>query len=195
MVKAYNLKSSDQLSGLPEWADSEPFDIEAKMDDADIAAFHKLSLEQQWDQAALMLQSLLADRFKLQIRHSIKELPVYELVVAKGGPKLKESRGAVSLDGMVTRPGQIYIPCGPIGRRFIYGLSDEVGRIVIDKTGLTGYYDITLKWTPDRSQTSDPNAPPDLFTALEEQLGLKLVSIKAPVDVIVVDHVERPSEN
>ena len=84
---------------------------------------------------------------------------------------------------------------GPIGARFTVGLSNFVGRIVIDRTGLTGYYDITLKWTPDGSATSDPSAPPDLFTALEEQLGLKLVATKAPVDVLVVDHVERPSEN
>jgi uncharacterized protein (TIGR03435 family) len=73
-------------------------------------------------------------------------------------------------------------------------LSNETGRIVIDKTGLTGNYDLTLKWTPEQQRTADDSGP-SVFTALEEQLGLKLVPAKGPVDTIVVDHIERPSEN
>ncbi len=192
---AYGLRCPGQLLGLPGWAGSERFDVEAKMDEDDAAAFQELSGQQQREQAALMLRPLLADRFKLKLHHETRELPVYALVVAKGGIKLKESREPGNLDGMGTNRGFIGVRASRIGGRFLEGLSDAAGRIVIDRTSLTGNYDITLRWTPDGSQTSDPDAPPDLFTALQEQLGLKLVQTKAPVDVLVVDHVERPSEN
>jgi len=192
---AYGLRCPGQLLGLPGWADSERFDVEARMDEDDAAAFQKLSGQQQREQAALMLRPLLEDRFKLRLHHETRELPVYALVVAKGGIKLKESHEPGNLDGMGTNRGFIGVRASRIGGRFLEGLSDATGRIVVDKTGLTGIYNITLKWTPDGTATSDPNAPPDLFTAIEEQLGLKLVPAKAPVDVIVVDHVERPTEN
>lgn len=192
---AYGLKSEGQLVGLPGWTDSERFDVEARMDEDDAAAFQKLTGLQQREQSALMLRPLLADRFKLKIHHETRMLSVYALVVAKGGVKLRESHEPGNLDGMVTNRGLVYVRASRIGGRFLEGLSDAAGRIVVDKTGLTGYYDIALKWTPDGSQTSDPSAPPDLFTAVEEQLGLKLVPTIAPVDVIFVDHVERPTEN
>jgi uncharacterized protein (TIGR03435 family) len=195
IAQAYEINSSYQLVGSPTWASEEPFDLEARLDDDAIAAYRKLSDRERKEQAAPMLRSMLADRFKLKVHHETRELPVYALVQAKSGFKLKQAQGAENLYGMSTNWGLISVRGGPIGARFIVGLSNFVGRIVIDKTGLTGYYDITLKWTPDGSQTSDPNAPPDLFTALEEQLGLKLVPTKAPVEVLVVDHVERPTEN
>ena len=192
--KAYDIRGSGQVSGLPEWADEERFDVEAKLNDDAIAAFQKLSGPQQWEQAALMLRPLLADRFKLQAHHETKELPVYALVIAKGGFKLQPSKEPENLGGMVTNRGSIYIRGGPIGARFIVGLSNATGRIVIDKTGLTGYYDIDFKWTPDEDIAAGVSGP-SLFTALEEQLGLKLVPAKAPVDVLVVDHVEKPTPN
>jgi uncharacterized protein (TIGR03435 family) len=195
IAQAYEINSSYQLAGLPSWASEEPFDLEARLDDDAAAAYRKLSDGERREQAAPLLRSMLADRFKLKAHHEMRELPVYALVIAKGGFKLKQAQGAENLYGMSTKWGLISVRGGPIGARFIVGLSNFVGRIVVDRTGLTGYYDITLKWTPEGSQTSDPDAPPDLFTALEEQLGLKLVATKAPVDVIVVDHVERPTEN
>jgi uncharacterized protein (TIGR03435 family) len=195
IAQAYEINSSYQLVGLPSWASEEPFDLEARLDDDAAAAYRKLSDHERREQAAPMLRSMLADRFKLKVHHETRELPVYALVIAKGGFKLKQAQGAENLYGMYTNRGLISVRGGPIGARFIVGLSNFVGRIVVDRTGLTGYYDITLKWTPDGSPTSDPNAPPDLFTALEEQLGLKLVATKAPVDVLVVDHVERPTAN
>jgi uncharacterized protein (TIGR03435 family) len=195
IAQAYEINSSYQLAGLPSWASEEPFDLEARLDDDAAAAYRKLSDRERREQAAPMLRSMLADRFRLKVHHETRELPVYALVQAKSGFKLKQAQGAENLYGMFTNRGLISIRGGPIGARFIVGLSNFVGRIVVDRTGLTGYYDITLKWTPDGSQTSDPNAPPDLFTALEEQLGLKLVATRAPVDVLVIDHVERPTEN
>ncbi len=192
---AYELKSPSQLVGLPQWGYEDSFDLEAKLDEDAVASYQKLSDLERREQVAPMLRSMLADRFNLKVHHEIRQLPVYALVVAKGGFKLKQSQAPENLGGMLTGRGLISIRGGPIGARFIVGLSDAAGRIVIDKTGLTGNYDIALKWTPYGLQTSDPNAPPDLFTALEEQQGLKLVSTKAPVDVLVVDHVERPTEN
>jgi uncharacterized protein (TIGR03435 family) len=191
--EAYDVQCSDQLVGLPAWTYEETFDIEAKLDEDALPAYQKLSEHEQRAQAALMLRPMLADRFKLQVHHETRVLPIYALIVAKSGFKLKQSQEPESL-GMVTNRGRIYIRGGQLGTRFIVGLSNATGRTVVDKTGLTGWYDIDLKWTPD-DQQGTPDAGPTLFTALEEQLGLKLVPSKGPVDVIVVDHIERPTEN
>jgi|ERR1017187_5221533 uncharacterized protein (TIGR03435 family) len=193
--QAYEIRSPGQLVGLPDWAGwEETFDIEAKLDDDAVAKYQKLSDRERIELAAPMLRSMLANRFNLKVHHETRELPVYELVIAKGGFKLQPSKEPENLGGMVTNRGGIYIRGGPIGARFIVGLSDATGRIVIDKTGLTGCYDIDFKWTPDEDTAAGVSGP-SLFTALEEQLGLKLVPAKAPVDVLVVDHVEMPSEN
>ena len=191
---AYGLKCSDQLVGLPSWTREDTYDIKAKMAENAVAAFQKLSNREQWEQAALMLRPLLGERFKLAVHHETRELPVYALVIAKSGFKLKPSEAPESPGGMVTNWGLIEIQGGPIGARFIAGLSDAVGRIVIDKTGIMGNYDITLRWTPDEP-SGDDDTGPSIFTALEEQLGLKLVRETSPVDVLVVDHVEKPSDN
>jgi len=195
IFRAYELKCPDQLIGLPRWGYDESFDIEAKLGEAQAAVFQRLPERERLTQTAPMLRAMLEERFSLRVHHETRILPVYELVVARSGFKLKQAEGPENLYNMTTRNGGIRTPRSPIGARFIVGLSDAAGRIVVDKTGLTGWYDIDLKWTPEGSQTTDPNAPPDLFTALEEQLGLKLVPTKAPVDVLVVDHVERPTEN
>ena len=192
--EAYGVQFSDQLVGLPAWAYEETFDLEAKIDEDDLPAYQRLSGPGQREQSALMLRPLLADRFKLKVHQETKTIPVYSLVVAKSGFKLKQSQEPEARYGMVTNWGRIYIRAGAIGTRFIVGLSNFTGRMVIDKTGLTGWYDIDLKWTPDDELAKGASGP-TLFTALEEQLGLKLVSTKAPVDVLVVDHVERPTEN
>ncbi len=191
---AYGLKCPGQLIGLPQWGHEDSYDIDARIDDPQAAALQRMSNVEQLAYAAPRLRSVLADRFQLKVHPETKVLPVYELVVAKGGFKLKQADGEANLGGMNTNRGLIHVPRGPIGARFIVGLSNATGRIVVDKTGLTGYYDIELKWTPDEDLAAGVSGP-TLFTALEEQLGLKLVSNKAPVDVLVVDHVERPSEN
>jgi uncharacterized protein (TIGR03435 family) len=170
-----------------------------------------------------MLQALLADRFKLSIHRETKELPVYALVAAKNGPKLQEAKadatypnGIKGPDG-VARGGMMRIGGGEVTGQGLpianltRMLSQQLGRTVIDKTGLTGKYDFTLQWTPDESQGpmfkgadgappgGNPAPPessgPSLFTAIQEQLGLKLESQKGPVEIIVIDHVEKPSQN
>jgi uncharacterized protein (TIGR03435 family) len=180
-----------QVSGLPGWARSDTFDIEAKMDDGTLAALQKLPLKEQAIQPQFMLQALLADRFKLRVRRETKEMPIYALVIAKGGFKLKESQASLTM--WTGGGGRITITAGQIDN-LAFGLSGEADRIVVNQTGITGKYDIALKWTPD-DQQGTPDAGPTLFTAIEEQLGLKLVATTGPVDTLVIDHVERPSEN
>src|ERR1700730_11933538 len=214
---AYGIRE-DLISGAPSWADSARFDIDAKVAGPDVDALQKLSPEQR----RLLLQPLLADRFKLKIHTETKQLPVYEIVLAKGGSKLKEAtagdtyaNGTKGPDGvgrggmMRSGPGQLTAQAVPM-TSLANMLSQQLHRTVLDKTGLTGKYDLELNWTPDQgadpmfkgaegSQQRADAAPdasgPSIFTVLQEQLGLKLQSAKGPVETIVIDHVEMPSEN
>jgi len=221
---AYGFKDS-QISGGPGWIDSDRYDIEAKPDEAFAAL--TLSTDERFEQVRLMMQALLADRFKLNLRHETKELPVYALVVAKNGPKLKESApepGSDSAEPPPPRPGgppprgAMQVMPGQLNgnaisvQMLVDPLSHMTGRIVVDKTGLKGRYDFTLKWTPGEAEgpifrggpagPPPPDAPPPpdrngptLFVAVQEQLGLKLESQKEPVDTVVIEHIERPTEN
>jgi uncharacterized protein (TIGR03435 family) len=209
---AYNVKLTDQISGVPGSMDGARFDVEAKMDEESIAALKKLPTEQGNEQRRLMMQTMLEDRFKLKVHHESKELPMYALVVAKSGFKLKEAdsnntypNGIKGPDGvshagmMMIRNGTLTAQAVPMSN-LVVNLSGQVHRIVEDKTGLTGKYDISLQWSPDempsgQDATATANSGPSIFTALQEQLGLKLESTKGPVDTVVVDHVEMPSEN
>jgi uncharacterized protein (TIGR03435 family) len=210
--------SNDRISGEPGWVGSDRFDVEAKMDEEAAAAYEKLPKEQQETQRQLMVQSLLADRCKLKVHHETKILPTYALVIAKGGFKLKDADpnntyanvktpvgvpSAGMMRVMVMGPGyNLTAQAIPISR-LVGQLSVMVRGPVVDKTGLTGKYDFTLQWAPDqRAAPPDENGSlpqadsgPSIFTALQEQLGLKLESTKSPLDTIVVDHIERPSEN
>jgi bla regulator protein BlaR1 len=217
--QAYGVEEN-QILGAPSWLGSERYDIEAKVASSDTDALHDLNP----DQRRIMLQPLLADRFQLKVHTELKDLPVLALVVAKGGPRLHEAKpgdtypnGLKGFDGpggpgmMLMRPGQL--TAQGVDLWFVAKqLSQQLGRTVQDKTGLTGKYDFTLQWKPDRDPSPMPGAPPageqgpgatlstdsseaSIFTAVQEQLGLKLESRKAPVEVLVIDHVEAPSEN
>jgi len=202
IFNAYGI-SPDLISGAPRWADSARFDIDAKMDRDAAVAYQKLSSERRELQLQLILQSLLTERFNLKAHHEAKDLPIYVLVVAKGGSRLKES--TVSETRMMVSPhGRITSEALPVSS-LVFSLSDIVGRPVVDQTELAGKYDINLQWEPDKERTSETRGTnsslppsesgPSIFTAVQEQLGLKLKSTKGPVDTIVVDHVEMPSEN
>jgi bla regulator protein BlaR1 len=226
LEQAYGLKDS-QISGAPGWLDSEYYDIEAKPDDVFVQ--QTLNRDERFQQITLILQSMLRERFKLTLRHETKELPVYALVVAKNGPKLKEAApappdsepvapgtpgGQLRRGGIQMRPGQLAGASVPLDR-VADVLSRLVGRVVVDKTALKGLYDFTLNWTPGEGEgpmfrgAGDPGAggppreagpPPDasgptIFSAVEEQLGLKLESRKSLVETIRIEHVEKPSEN
>jgi uncharacterized protein (TIGR03435 family) len=166
--------------GGPGWFDTEPFDISAK---ADGPASN--------DELRRMVQTLLAERFQLKFHRETKEQPVYALVVGKGGPKLQaaksEGRGVgIGVRGRLNGNGADMKTLASV-------LADRLSRSVVDRTGLKGFYDFLLTWTPDEVQADDPG--PSLSTAIQEQLGLKLESTKAPVEMIVIDHAEKPSNN
>jgi uncharacterized protein (TIGR03435 family) len=185
----------DYPPGLPGWADKDKFDIEATADDDTTAAMEKLLGPEQAGRGREMLLSLLADRFRLRVHYESRMQPIYELVVTKGGFRLKPLPSDRKPGGISAGPGEMIAHGTPIAvfAHFL-SVSGQAGRIVVDKTGVSGNYDIDLKWTPDdRQGTADSG--PTLFAALEEQLGLKLQAAKGPVDALVVDHVEKPSEN
>ncbi len=216
MLLAYNVKDF-QLSGGPSWVNKEKYDVEAKSSDDLAAELAKLPGRERWIKQRVMLQGLLVDRFKLKVSHTTREFPIYALVVAKGGPKMPQSfpgdtfpNGVKYADG-VAHPGGMsswgdHMKGNAISTSDLaVMLSNSVGRLVVDQTGLTGKYDVELKWTPDHDPTdkgpesggagSLDSFGPSIFTAIQEQLGLKLVATKGPVDFIVIDHIERPSEN
>ncbi len=224
-----NFGSDDQISGGPNWMDSARFDIDAKEEGPVFAEMQQLPGGQQLDRVRLMVQALLADRFKLTFHRETRTITVYALTVAKNGPKLKTSiDGAATADGVEAPGPESWRGIRGTGRgelagkqatpemlANVLGMQPEIGgRVVIDRTGLTGKYDFTLQWTPELSvgrgfNGQRPNNPggvaqdassqdssgPSIFTALQEQLGLGLETAKGPVDVIVIDHVEMPSEN
>lgn len=170
-----------QVSG-PSWLESERFDITAKTESG--------NPEPQ------MLQAVLAERFKLAAHRETKEQTLYELVVAKNGPKLKKSDPGE--DDTTSRRGHLTATRVSMPRLalFLAGPNIRLGRPVVDKTGLDGVFDFTLDWTLDSDAEKSPDHPPSIFVALQEQLGLKLEARKGPVEVLIVDHVEKlPTEN
>lgn len=188
-----------QIVGLPPWAATDGFDIAAQPDGEGQPS------DAQWK---TMVQKLITERFKLTFHREKRELSVYAVVVSKTGAKLTKSEGDPS--GL---PANFFRGLGQMTNRnssiadFARTMQAAVlDRPVVDQTKLEGRYDFTLNWTPDESQFSamgvkvpppgdKADAPPSLFTAIQEQLGLRLDSTKAPVDVLVIDHAEKPSEN
>jgi uncharacterized protein (TIGR03435 family) len=189
IMAAYAVHMPDQIVGLPAWASREKFAIEAKMDGDTVAALAKLPPEEQGQQKQKMLQALLADRFALKVHRTTKELPIYALTVVDAG-KLKKSASDTS--GSTTYVGKFTAHAMSIDN-LVMNLSNTVGRMVVNQTGLAGTYDFTLEWAPEGADASDPR--PSIFTALEEQMGLKLKPAQGPVDAIAVDSIERPSAN
>jgi len=173
---AYDVRDF-QISGGPKWLDSNLYDVVARPE-GDITGDHVMA----------MLRSLLTDRFGLKIDHITQELPVFVLSVAKSGQKLQVSAGV----GPDLRGGNGHISGHKITVKMLAAwLGDRVGRQVVDRTGIAGEFDFDLVWTPDDSQEMGPALP----TALEEQLGLKLETERAPVDMVKIREVTLPSAN
>jgi len=186
-----------QISGGPAWIDSARYDITAKAEPS------PGSDSPPGDQTGKRVQAMLTDRFHLAFHRETKEAPVYALVVARSGPRLKEDREGevqrIRVSPATTRQGQaqIDVQASPV-RALTGALANTLGRPVLDKTGLPGKYDLHLEWTPEPARAAaDPSLPdgPSIFTALHEQLGLRLDSQRAPVEMLIIDHVEKPSEN
>jgi uncharacterized protein (TIGR03435 family) len=194
---AYGLHAR-QVTGGPAWMESDKFDVTAKPDQEGVPNVTQLRT---------MVQKLLVDRFQLTFHHDKKELSVYAITVAKTGPKMAKSQATGNLPGFGGRgPGNIGVRNTTMAEFAEFLQSRIVDRPVVDQSGLTDRYDFPLVWTPDGAQTgapkpdappaaSNPDDPPDLFTAFQQQLGLKLEATKAPVDVFVIDKVEKPSAN
>jgi uncharacterized protein (TIGR03435 family) len=178
---AYGLTNEEQVTGPPWIRDrSLRVSIEAKAP-PDTPA----------EQLRLMTQALLKERFQLQMHREPRKIPHYELTVAKGGPRLAESKPDSPFDRVDYRPGHLAYKHQSMDR-FVVLLSRQIKQPVFDHTGLTGAYDIDLRWTPDDATLSPDASPlPDLFTAIRQQLGLKLEASKEPLEVLVVDHAEK----
>jgi uncharacterized protein (TIGR03435 family) len=196
---AYGLHAK-QIVGAPAWFSTDKFDIDGVPD---------VEGQPSSKQFKLLFQSVLTDRFKLTFHHDQKELSVYALTVGKSGPKMTETihKPTDPVNFLFRgKPGALMVTNTTM-KDFCDGMQSAVmDKPVVDHTGLAARYDFNLNWTPDESQfesmggfkppaTEDPNAPPALSTAMQEQLGLKFDAVKAPADVYVIDHVEKPSAN
>ncbi len=176
IAQAYNVRTF-QIAAGPSWLASDRYDIVAKPQG-----------EPTPDRIRAMLQSLLKERFNLKLHRENKEAPVYLLVTAKPGPKLKPTTAqAPQMRGRAGTLTAQKVTTALIAQL----LSEKVERPIIDRTGITGEFDITLEWTP----TDSPEAGMSIFTALQEQLGLKLEAAKSAVDLLVIDQIQRPSAN
>ena len=215
---AYDVRDF-QIVGGPGWIASDRYDIMAKPPESgsepqtdDPRQLSDAQIKTTQEQMRERLQALLADRFQLTIHRDSKDQAVYALLVSKSGPKIH----AVDMKAGGGPPrmmmGHGMINGQAVGLEMLANaLSNQLGRPVLDRTGLTGRFDLKLQWTPDPGQAGgpfggqlppgvqappppDPNGP-SIFTAVEEQLGLRLESQKGPVEMIVIDRVEKPSEN
>jgi uncharacterized protein (TIGR03435 family) len=208
---AYPSDTSD-IVNAPDWVMNETYDVMAK-------AAGEVSREQM----ELMLRALLAERFKLAVHYEIQERPVYALVLARGDGRLGPDIRKSDLDCEAIRAARKASPGAPLQRaangapacgmsmqgaafmtvqtggqpiaNFASSLSGSAGRQVVDKTGLTGNYEITLRYSERPPSDATADAPPAIFTALQEQLGLKLEPDRAPLRILVLDHIERPTED
>jgi uncharacterized protein (TIGR03435 family) len=209
LVYAYNLrdpKLSDRRRLIPggeKWMFRDWFDVQARMSDANIAALSELSTDEREVYKRQLLQSMLADRFKLKMHRVTVETPGWELVVAKNGPKNMKRKP----DNAKTWPGtsdlnHIQYQACPVS--FLAGLVEDIENApVFDKTGLTGKYDFDLEFSRGSFAETPPgvalpptnDSEPTIREALKDQLGLELVPIRIPLDEIVIDHIEKPSPN
>jgi uncharacterized protein (TIGR03435 family) len=204
ITQAYDIKDF-QVSGGPAWIHSDAWDVNAKAEG--------LPDRVPPDVFRPMLQTLLAERFQLKFHKDSKEMPVYALVAGKGPHKMKASEATATPGGpqrqmMRIGRGQANLQ-GATMAGLAQILSQQLGRPVIDKTGITGNFDIELNWTPEPGQGGRPfggppppdaiassdSSGPSIFTAIQETLGLKLESTKGPVEIYVIDSASKPTEN
>jgi uncharacterized protein (TIGR03435 family) len=201
--EAYGVRSY-QIVGAPEWVNEREWEVAAKADDAETQKLKTMDKAAVRSERCLLLQSLLAERFKLVVHQETRSEPALALIVAKGGPKFKEASptptGQTPKPPMAMEGGILTFNGYPItGLAAV--LSQVMGQTVVDKTGLTGRYEFTIPWTKSEvdvttsTPTDDADSESSIVTVLREKLGLRLESEKMPTDVIVIDHVEEPTPN
>ena len=185
---AYDIKDYELL-GQPRWADIDRYNVSANAADGTVLTR---------ELARPMMRALLADRFHLQVHTETQDMPVYAMVVAKGGPKLKDSASGEQKRLSLRSAGKtsvMTVTAGDMAQLALqFSKINKVDRPVIDKTGLTGSYDYKLEWGDDLSVTADSGVV-SIFTAFQQQLGLKLEPARAAIQVLVVDRAEKPTEN
>jgi uncharacterized protein (TIGR03435 family) len=185
----YGLQAK-QIVDVPDWCTKDHWDIKGVPDEAG---------QPNWPQYREMVRKLLEERFGLKFHREKRELSIFAMTVAKGGSKLVASKG--EMNGMLDQTGsnngveQSWKYTNNTMEDFAQGMQDFLDRPVVDETGLKGKFDFRLEWTGDGAVNPDPKAPPGLFTAVQEQLGLKIEPTKGPAEVLVVERVERPSAN
>ena len=182
MYTAFNVQTW-QLIGGPGWIDSEPYDIVAK-----------LPAGTKPEQLNGMMISVLTDRVKLSVHRETRDYPIYRLVVAKDGSKFRDStaertKATVAKGHLVIQHASL-----PIFASYLSG-GHVADRPVVDATGIKGIYDFSLDWAPEDSSRDGGASGPSIFTALQEQLGLRLEAHKSPFEFVVIDHIERPTSN
>jgi len=197
--------SKQRVTGGPGWMETERFDVMAKEDEALARHLHDLPASEQGNANRQLIRALLSERFGMKAHQERRTLTTYTLEVAKGGVKLSPGVLDAHLSSNIPQSRVNMMGVGwmqahnadmSLFAKTIGSQAELDGRTVVDQTGLKGKYDFTLKWTPATLTRNDDDAPsPSLFTALQEQLGLRLTTKKNPVDVLVVDFVEKPSAN
>jgi uncharacterized protein (TIGR03435 family) len=189
---AYSRDDDNLVLGGPSWIGSANFDVEAKLAPGDGAEAQKLTSSQR----SAMLQPVLIDRFHLIAHHETRQIPVFFLTVSKGGARLQVS-GTNHSACMFHMPNIHTLSAKDCKvDSLINVLRNQAGRIILDHTGLTGTYDFALHWTPDNTPADSPAAGgPSIFTAVQEQLGVKLEPATAPLDVLVIDSAQKLSAN
>lgn len=179
-----------QLVGEPDWAKTERWNVDGVPD---------VEGEPSMRQLQEMMQKILVERFGLKLHHEQREMPVFALTVAKGGPKmtpnLSDPTGWFDQQNSIGNGRDVEALKNASMTDLAHILQFRVDRPVVDQTGLKGRYDLKLQWSTDEAQTTQTDALPGLFTALTEQIGLKLEPVKAPADVLVIDQVQKPSPN
>ncbi len=199
-----------QVSGGPDWLNDRYFTVQAKSDPSVDAQLAKLTEDEGRQEKQHMLQALLADRFHLRAHWETKEGSVYALTVAKGGVKMQPTKlpipDAGDPNAAPATPSTVVHAHGSRqgieidGERFAMRsiaamLTTQLGVPVIDKTGVPGYFDFALQFSRDDMGTPDPDSYPSIAVAAQEQMGLRVESTKGPVDTLVIDHLDSPSEN
>ncbi len=192
-----------QVFGDPKWVHSKRYDIEADIDESLFEQLRTLPADQQLHELQLMERSLLADRFKLQLTHQTKELPVVKLTVTKDvwrlGPPAEQAPTADANSGItatVGSDGEVKLMATKATIDNLANvLSRILGQVVENDTGIKGYYTFTVTWSDAMLGGSNAGSGPSLQTALGDDLGLRVESTKGPVDTILIDHIEEPSPN
>jgi bla regulator protein blaR1 len=202
--QAYDVRDF-QIAGGPGWVDTEVYDIIAKGDgtgpsEDDMRKMTDTQRDLFKEQLVVKIRALLADRFLLKVHRETKELPVYALAIAKNGTKIQSAADEdVTRTSLTTRRGDggktevtgTRVPVASL----VKTLSSQVGRPVLDQTGLAGNYNFKFSFAPDLGQPATETDGPSIFTALQEQLGLRLEAQKGPVEVLVIDSAQKASEN